>query len=64
MSGESKQRSFSSDTPPLAAVLEQLACPVCLGSLRLEGSSLMCSGCGRIYPMIDGIPVLIAEPAM
>jgi len=58
---KSEQRSFSNDIPPLAAVLDQLACPVCLASMRLEGSSLLCSGCGRIYSVIDGIPVLIAE---
>jgi hypothetical protein len=64
MSGESEQRCFSSGTPPVAAVIEELACPVCLASLRLEGSSLLCSGCGRIFPIVDGIPILIAEPAM
>jgi len=46
-----------------AAVLGQLACPVCLGELRLEGASLVCAGCGRSYPVVDGIPVLIAERA-
>ena len=64
MSRKSEQRKFSNGPPPLAAVLEQLACPVCLTSMRLEGSSLLCSGCGRIYPIVDGIPVLIADPAV
>jgi uncharacterized protein YbaR (Trm112 family) len=45
----------------LAQVLEQLACPACLGNLRMEGASLACTGCGRVYPVVDGIPVLIAE---
>ncbi len=51
-------------TPPLnPAILEELACPVCLGALRLDESRLQCVGCGRLYPIVDGIPVLIAERA-
>jgi len=41
------------------AVLDQLACPVCLGELHLEGARLLCAACGRAYPIVDGIPVLI-----
>jgi hypothetical protein len=40
-----------------------LACPVCLGSLSAEGLRLVCAACGRAYPVVDGIPVLIAERA-
>ena len=40
-----------------------LACPSCLAALRLEGSTVVCAGCGRAYPVVDGIPVLIAERA-
>jgi hypothetical protein len=64
MSRKSEQPSFSNGAPPLAAVLEQLACPVCLASMRLEGSSLLCSGCGRIYSIVDGIPILIPDPGV
>jgi len=48
-----------------ARVLEQLACPVCFGILRLMelGDGILCEGCGRGYPVVDGIPVLIAERA-
>jgi hypothetical protein len=46
-----------------AAVLAQLACPACHGDLRLEGSRLDCVACGRGYPIVDGIPVLIVERA-
>jgi uncharacterized protein len=49
--------------PLLGAVLDQLACPGCFADLHLEGSSLMCRGCGRVYPIVDGSPVLIAESA-
>jgi uncharacterized protein YbaR (Trm112 family) len=45
----------------------ELACPACLGDLRLEGTRLgtrlICVSCGRSYPVVDGIPVLIAERA-
>jgi len=44
-----------------AEIQEQLACPACRGSLRLEGERLICAGCGRRYTVIDGIPVLIAD---
>jgi hypothetical protein len=40
-----------------------LACPACLGSLRLTERSVDCTACGRIYPIVDGIPVLIVERA-
>jgi len=51
-----------------ASVLSQLACPACLGDLRLASSGfdetrLVCAECGRGYPIVDGIPVLIAERA-
>jgi hypothetical protein len=45
----------------LASVVDQLACPACHGGLHLDGASLSCGGCGRVYSIIDGIPVLIAE---
>lgn len=44
-------------------ILEQLACPACRGGLLLVGPALKCAGCGRAYPVIDGIPVLIAGSA-
>jgi uncharacterized protein len=40
-----------------------LACPACLGALRLEETSVVCTGCGRMYPVVAGIPVLIVERA-
>jgi len=41
----------------------QLACPACLDALRPEEGRLVCTGCGRAYPVVDGIPVLIVERA-
>jgi hypothetical protein len=42
------------------SVLNLLACPACQGGLRLEEVRLLCAECGRAYPIVDGIPVLIA----
>jgi hypothetical protein len=45
------------------AVLRDLACPVCLGVLHAADSFLVCDACGRHYPVVDEIPVLIASRA-
>jgi uncharacterized protein len=45
------------------AIAALLACPVCHGDLRPVETWLTCAGCGRGYPVVDGIPVLIAERA-
>jgi uncharacterized protein YbaR (Trm112 family) len=44
-------------------VMGQLACPACLGAFRVDGDRLVCIGCGRSYPVVDGIPALIAARA-
>ena len=45
-------------------LLEILACPVCKAPLKEAGDDkLQCTGCGRIYPIRDGIPILLAEEA-
>jgi uncharacterized protein len=38
-----------------------LACPVCHGSLSFQETSVACSSCARVYPVVDGIPVLIPD---
>jgi uncharacterized protein YbaR (Trm112 family) len=43
--------------------LRWVVCPVCHGSLRLEMGTICCEGCGRRYPVVDGIPVLLADRA-
>jgi len=48
----------------LEAWADQLACPACLSALRFGPDQIVCTGCGRIYPVIDGIPVLIVERAI
>jgi uncharacterized protein YbaR (Trm112 family) len=52
----------------LKRILDILVCPVpeCRKPLTLaaDESSLQCTGCGRIYPVRDGIPVLLVEKAI
>jgi uncharacterized protein len=45
------------------SLLSQLACPACYGELRMGDLRLICAACGRAYPIIDGIPVLIVDRA-
>jgi uncharacterized protein YbaR (Trm112 family) len=52
-------------------LLEILACPACHAPLRVEDAlpgapeevdgELLCTGCGRAYPVRDGIPVLLVD---
>ncbi len=42
---------------------EDLACPVCYAHLRFEEATVVCTGCARTYPVVDGIPVLIPQRA-
>lgn len=49
-----------------AALLAILACPNCRGSLTHDEATaeLTCTGtCGYIYPVRDGIPVLLVDEA-
>jgi uncharacterized protein YbaR (Trm112 family) len=50
--------------PPTAHDLRWLVCPVCHQRLQLEGGAIRCLGCGRRYPIVDGIPVLLEDRAM
>jgi uncharacterized protein YbaR (Trm112 family) len=46
-------------------LLEILACPACDArpKVKLENDRLVCSECGRRYPVRDGIPVMLVEDA-
>jgi hypothetical protein len=46
-----------------ASIVSRLACPACHSDFLLEASHLICSGCRRAYPVVDGIPALIVEKA-
>ena len=42
---------------------EILVCTVCHGDLNQDevNSELRCVNCGRVYPVKDGIPVMLVE---
>jgi uncharacterized protein YbaR (Trm112 family) len=41
-----------------------LACPKCKGPLAFEADDrIVCHACGLIYPVRDGIPVMLIEEA-
>ena len=45
-------------------LLEILACPVCKTPLKLTASDkLQCVSCRRLYPIRDGIPILLESQA-
>jgi uncharacterized protein YbaR (Trm112 family) len=44
--------------------LRWFRCPVCHGELAPRGDGVVCAGCGRRYPVVDGIAVLLAERAV
>jgi len=45
--------------------LDILACPVCKTPVKLtaDNSELKCEKCRRVYPVRDGIPVMLVEEA-
>jgi uncharacterized protein YbaR (Trm112 family) len=50
--------------PILKPALQQsdlmwVVCPVCHQSLALDAGFVRCNGCGRRYPIVDNIPVLL-----
>jgi uncharacterized protein YbaR (Trm112 family) len=44
----------------LEEVLQLLACPVCGGKMSEVEGGLFCPACQREFPVVDGIPVLLA----
>ena len=44
-------------------LLDILACTVCKTAVRLEAERLVCTQCGRRYPIRDGIPAMRIEDA-
>jgi len=48
-----------------ARLLEILVCPACHGEIQplQADAGLECAKCGRVYPIQDGIPVMLVEEA-
>jgi uncharacterized protein len=45
-------------------LLDLIACPSCRAKLlAVEAVSLRCTVCARVYPIEDGIPILLIERA-
>ena len=44
-------------------LLEILACPVCKKDVTLNNDKIVCTKCGRRYPIKDGIPVMLIDEA-
>jgi uncharacterized protein YbaR (Trm112 family) len=46
-------------------LMEILRCPGCRSamSLRAQEGDLLCSGCGLVYPVRDGVAILVATEA-
>ena len=44
-------------------LLEILACPLCKTEVKLEGNRIVCTNCGRRYPVKDDIPVMLIDEA-
>ena len=42
---------------------DDVVCPVCYARLNFEEATVVCCGCARTYPIVDGIPVLIPQRA-
>jgi len=49
--------------PIAPELLEILVCPVDHAPVRETATHLICSSCGRRYPIRDGIPVMLVEEA-
>ena len=50
------------DPADSARPTEAARCPRCAASLDLGAAAIECAGCGRVYPRLGAIPVLLAEP--
>ena len=44
-------------------LLEILACPLCKTDVKLENDKIVCTKCGRRYPIKDDIPVMLIDEA-
>ena len=45
-------------------LLDILACPVCKSEVSQDGNFIVCSKCGRRYPIKDGIPVMLSDESI
>lgn len=44
-------------------LLKILACPLCKADVELKENKIVCTQCGRRYPIKDDIPIMLIEEA-
>jgi uncharacterized protein YbaR (Trm112 family) len=44
-------------------MLRILACPLCKTDVNLDGDRLVCTKCGRRYPIKNDIPIMLIDEA-
>ena len=46
-------------------LLEILACPACRGDIEYDAKNekIICTECKKVYPVTDGIPVMLVDEA-
>jgi len=51
--------------PVSQQLLNILVCPACKQPVKLteEQDGLRCADCGRVYPIVDDIPVMLVDKA-
>ena len=57
-----EKRSTNSPDPKPESLIEQLLCRRCAASLDVGTDATACRKCGRSYPHLDTIPVLLEDP--
>ena len=51
--------------PVAQELLDILVCPACKQPVKLtdKRDGLRCAACGRVYPVVDDIPVMLVDKA-
>lgn len=44
-----------------ADLLALLVCPIDHAELELKDSTLVCTKCGHVFPIVDGIPNMVVD---
>lgn len=52
-----------SNTGPDRLLIDILACPDCKGDVDMAGAKVVCKKCGKSYPLINGVPVMLIDEA-
>jgi len=44
-------------------LMQILQCPVCRSRVEESGDNIVCTGCGLVFPVKEGIPHMLVEEA-